>query len=68
MCCDLCTVSQIVGTQKCKWIALILWVWLEFELVSGDPRNTVLLHHCLSTLGGDEEKIEELGDDGFGRY
>ena len=25
-------------------------VWLEFELVSDDPRNTMLFHHFLNAL------------------
>jgi len=53
---------------------VLVWVWLQFELVCDDPRNTVLIMHPslshFSFEGEDQRRDEEVckcyGDDFLG--
>ena len=51
---------------------VLLWVWLQFELVCDDPRNIVLMihpslsHYCLEDQKRDEEVCKKYGDDLLG--
>jgi len=48
---------------------VLLWVWLQFELVCDDPRNTVVIfplplsHYCLE--GEDLNKVGKYCGDGL---
>ena len=45
---------------------VLLWIWLHFELMCDDPRNTVLMmppsfsHYYLEEDGGRDEKDVEM--------
>jgi len=43
---------------------VVLWVWLQFELVSNDPRDTVLMmppsFSCYYLEGEDQGRVVEI--------